>query len=73
MASPQEQQCVCADCGITISGVPVVPSLGTGPTPAQIEKLKPTVFLCAECAKDRGLSFDHVAVGRAAIPTPPAV
>ncbi len=65
MATPKKQECVCADCGITITGVPVVPSPGAGPTPAQIEKLKPTVFLCAECAKDRGLSFDEVAVGKA--------
>jgi len=61
----KQQECVCADCGITITGVPVVPSSGAGPTSAQIEKLKPTVFLCAECARERGLSFDETAVGKA--------
>jgi len=60
----KQHECVCADCGIAITGVPIVPSSGAEPTPAQMEKLKPTVFLCAECAKDRGLSFDGVAVGK---------
>ncbi len=54
----------CTDCGVTITGVPVVPLPGGGPTQAQIAKLKPTVYLCAECAKERGLSFDEIAMGR---------
>ena len=73
MAISKEQDHICADCGVTITGVPIVPGAGQGPTQAQFEKLKPTVFLCAECALERGLSFDGVAVGRAATPTPPAV
>lgn len=63
-----KQQHTCADCGITITGVPVIPWAGEGPTRAQIEKLKPTVFLCAECAKERGLAFDDVAPGRSPSP-----
>ena len=66
MAISKEQEHTCADCGVAITGVPVVPGAGEGPTEAQIEKLKPTVFLCAECAEERGLSFDQVAVGRSA-------
>ncbi len=61
-----KQQHVCADCGVVITGIPVVPLAGGSPTRAQIEKLKPTVFLCAECAKERGLAFDDVAPGRSA-------
>ncbi len=60
------QDHTCADCGVTISGVPVVPWTApptSSPTQAQVEKLKPTVFLCTECAEDRGLSFNAVAVG----------
>ncbi|NNG17529.1 MAG: hypothetical protein HKM89_13720 [Gemmatimonadales bacterium] len=71
MAAPGELEHTCADCGVKITGVPVVPASGGGPTQAQIEKLKPTVFLCAECAQERGLAFDGVAVGRSAIPVPP--
>ncbi len=54
MASHESDHNTCTDCGVKITGVPVVPSQ------AQIEKLKPTV-LCAGCAEDRGLTFDtHV-------------
>jgi len=73
MTVSKAQDHICADCGVKITGVPVVPLAARGPTKAQVEKLKPTVFLCAECAQERGLSFDEVAVGRAAMPTPPAV
>jgi sulfur relay (sulfurtransferase) complex TusBCD TusD component (DsrE family) len=45
---------------------------GGGPTQAQIAKLKPTVYLCAECAKERGLSFDEIAMGRRGTDAPPA-
>jgi DNA-directed RNA polymerase subunit RPC12/RpoP len=65
MTVSKENELTCADCGVKITGVPVVPSAGEGPTQAQIEKLKPTVYLCAECAEDRGLSFDREAIGRA--------
>lgn len=54
----------CTDCGVEITGVPVVPWSGEGPTRAQIEKLKPTVYLCTECAKERGLSFDGTAIAK---------
>jgi hypothetical protein len=50
----------------------VVPLSGGGPTQAQIAKLKPTVYLCAECAKERGLSFDEIAMGRRGTDAPPA-
>ena len=66
MTVSREQEHTCADCGVKITGVPVVPGLGEGPTQAQVEKLKPTVFLCVECAEERGLAFDGLAVGRAA-------
>jgi DNA-directed RNA polymerase subunit RPC12/RpoP len=59
-----DSECTCTDCGVKITGVPVVPLAKEGPTQAQIEKLKPTVYLCSECAKERGLSFDAVAVGK---------
>ena len=52
MAVSEEEELTCADCGVKITGVPVVPSTGEGPTQAQIEKLKPTVFLCVECAEE---------------------
>lgn len=61
----------CADCGVKITGVPVVPATGQGPTQAQIEKLKPTVYLCVECAEERGLSFDQTAIGRTGERSPP--
>jgi ribosomal protein L34E len=70
MAGTGEHDLTCADCGIAITGVPVVPATGEGPTQAQIEKLKPTVYLCTECARDRGLSFDGISVGRPGKPTP---
>jgi hypothetical protein len=73
MDVPRELEHTCTDCGVKITGVPVVPLTGEGPTQAQIEKLKPTVFLCVECAQERDLAFDGVALGRAASPTPPAV
>jgi len=59
----EEKHHSCSDCGIEITGVPVVPPTGRGPTQAQVEKLKPTVYLCTECAKDRGLSFNDVVAG----------
>jgi hypothetical protein len=64
-----EHNPICADCGVTITGVPVVPS-DEGPTRAQIEKLKPTVYLCAECAEERGLAFDRAAIGRGKVEAP---
>lgn len=66
MSVSKAQEHVCADCGITITGVPVMPWKEPGPTPteAQLAKLKPTVFLCTECADERGLDFDHIAVGK---------
>ncbi len=70
MAGSEELKC--ADCGARITGVPVVPAAGEGPTQAQIEKLKPTVYLCVECAEERGLSFDQVAIGRMGDEAPPA-
>ena len=73
MTVPKDQKHTCADCGVKITGVPVVPLSAGGPTEAQIQKLKPTVFLCVECAEERGLSFDGVAVGRASAQTPPAI
>ncbi len=57
-------QHICSDCGEKITGVPVVPSADEGPTQAQLEKLKPTVYLCVECAEERGLSFDQIILGR---------
>lgn len=71
MAVSNENECMCTDCGVKITGVPVVPAAGEGPTQAQVEKLKPTVYLCTECAEDRGLSFDGMAIGRAGKGTPP--
>ncbi len=65
MTVSNESEYACSDCGIKITGVPVVL-----PTHAQIEKLKPTVYLCTECAKDRGLLFDTVAIGRTGIEAP---
>ena len=64
MTVSSDSGCTCTDCGVKITGVPVVPSADHVPTRAQIEKLKPTVYLCTECAKERGLSFDAVAVGK---------
>jgi ribosomal protein L34E len=70
MAVSRAKEHICADCGVKIIGLPVVPGAGAGAgageglTQAQIEKLKPTVFLCAECARERGLSFNGVAIGR---------
>ena len=64
MAVSDERELTCTDCGVKITGVPVVPSTGEGPTQAQIEKLKPTVYLCAECAEERGLAFNGIAIGR---------
>lgn len=63
MAVSKEDHHACTDCGVEITGVPVVPSTGQGPTQAQAEKLKPTVYLCSECAKERGLSFDDLVAG----------
>jgi hypothetical protein len=54
----------CADCGVKATGVLMVPSTGEGPTQAQIEKLKPTVYLSVECAEERGLSFNRIAIER---------
>jgi DNA-directed RNA polymerase subunit RPC12/RpoP len=71
MAVPGEDELTCTDCGVKITGVPVVPSTGEGPTQAQIEKLKPTVYLCTECAKERGLSFNGTAIGRTGKDAPP--
>ena len=62
MAGSEELNCT--DCGAKITGVPIVPAADEGPTQAQIEKLKPTVYLCVECAEERGLSFDQIAIGR---------
>jgi sulfur relay (sulfurtransferase) complex TusBCD TusD component (DsrE family) len=73
MTVSRDQEHTCADCGVKITGVPVVPGADEGPTQAQMQKLKPTVFLCVECAQERGLSFDGVAVGRTTTQTPPAV
>jgi len=64
MAVAEEEELTCADCGVKITGVPVVPSTGEGPTQAQIEKLKPTVYLCVECAEERGLSLNGRAIGK---------
>jgi ribosomal protein L34E len=73
MAGSEADNHTCTDCGVTITGVPVVPKKGGGPTEAQIAKLKPTVYLCAECARERGLSFDEMAIGRTKEePSPPA-
>ncbi|UCG87585.1 MAG: hypothetical protein JSW71_03290 [Gemmatimonadota bacterium] len=66
-----EHETTCTDCGVKITGVPVVPSTGEGPTRAQIEKLKPTVYLCVECARERGLSFDQLAIGTGTEDPPP--
>jgi DNA-directed RNA polymerase subunit RPC12/RpoP len=71
MVASNQDESRCADCGVKITGVPVVPSTGEGPTQAQIEKLKPTVYLCAECATERDLSFEGVAIGRSRAETPP--
>lgn len=73
MSGSEATKHACADCGVAITGVPVVPARGGGLTKAQIAKLKPTVYLCAECARERGLSFDDTAVGKTrADPPPPA-
>ncbi len=66
--SNENELTCCTDCGVKITGVPVVPWTGEGPTQAQIEKLKPTVYLCAECAEERGLSFNGMAIGTEAPP-----
>jgi DNA-directed RNA polymerase subunit RPC12/RpoP len=71
MAVSNESELTCADCGVKITGVPVVPSTGEGPTQAQVEKLKPTVYLCTECAEERGLSFNGIAIGKTGTETPP--
>ncbi len=71
MAVSRAKELICADCGVKITGGPVVPGAGEGPSQAQIEKLKPTVFLCAECAQERGLSFNGVAIGRTETQAPP--
>ncbi len=71
MAVSNQADCTCTDCGVKITGVPVVPWTGEGPTQAQIEKLKPTVYLCTECAEDRGLSFNGMAIGSAGKGSPP--
>ncbi len=70
MTVSNESEYTCTDCGVKITGVPVVLPAGEAPTHAQIEKLKPTVYLCTECAKARGLSFDKVAIGSAGIEAP---
>jgi DNA-directed RNA polymerase subunit RPC12/RpoP len=62
MASGQSE-CKCADCGVEITGVPIIPAAADGPTRAQVEKLKPTVYLCVECARERGFSFTDVVLG----------
>ena len=66
MTAPRHAEHECVDCGIKITGVPVVPPPDAGVTEAQLQKLKPTVYLCIECAQDRGLTFDEVTVGKAA-------
>jgi hypothetical protein len=71
MAVSNENACICTDCGVKINGVPVVPAADEGPTQAQIEKLKPTIYLCTECAADRGLSFEGMTIGRPGQGTPP--
>jgi DNA-directed RNA polymerase subunit RPC12/RpoP len=59
-----ESEFTCADCGVKITGVPIVPAVVEGPTEAQIAKLKPTSYLCVECAQERGFSFTEVVIGR---------
>jgi DNA-directed RNA polymerase subunit RPC12/RpoP len=54
----------CDDCGVKITGVPVVPAAVDGPTEAQAAKLKPTVYYCVECAQERGFSFTEVVIGK---------
>ncbi len=71
MAVSNENACKCTDCGVKITGVPVVPAAGEGPTQAEVEKLKPTVYLCTECAEERDLSFNGIAIGRTGTETPP--
>jgi len=44
-----------ANSGAKITGVFVVPSTGEGPTQAQLEKLKPTVYRCAEATRYHGV------------------
>jgi DNA-directed RNA polymerase subunit RPC12/RpoP len=51
MVTSHESECTCTDCGVKITGVPIVPAAPEGPTQAQMEKLKPTVYLCVECAR----------------------
>jgi hypothetical protein len=58
MASIQSE-CTCAAYGVAITGLPVVPATADGPTRAQVEKLKPTVYLCAACARQLGSYFTH--------------
>jgi DNA-directed RNA polymerase subunit RPC12/RpoP len=70
MAGSEELKC--KDCGVKITGVPVVPRQSERPTQAQIQKLKPTVYLCAECAEERGLSFDQIALAETGEEAPPA-
>ena len=62
MAS-HESECTCTECGVKITGVPVVPAAPEGPSQAQIEKLKPTVYLCVECAREQGFSFTDAVSG----------
>jgi len=63
MMASSQSECKCADCGIEITGVPIVAEDADGPTRAQREKLKPTVYLCVECARERGFSFIEVVTG----------
>jgi len=64
MSTSNEGECTCTACGVQITGVPIVPAEPAGPTQAQIEKLKPTVYLCFECAREQGFSFTEVVVGK---------
>ncbi len=64
MVTSNESECTCADCGVKITGVPIVPAAPEDPTQSQIEKLKPTVYLCVECARERGFSFAEVVSGK---------
>ncbi len=64
MVTSSESECTCADCGVKITGVPIVPAAPEGPTQAQTEKLKPTVYLCVECAREQGFSFTEVVSGK---------
>ncbi len=64
MVTSNENECTCADCSVKITGVPIVPAAPEGPTQAQTEKLKPTVYLCVECAREQGFSFTEVVSGK---------